>query len=58
MGEKRLLYSLHALLRVHFAKEEEVYVPVLQRSLTPEEDERAMAVLAIHEGEGHEDRAG
>jgi len=55
---KRLLYSLHALLRVHFAKEEEVYVPVLQRSLTPEEDERAMAVLAIHEGEGHEDRAG
>lgn len=34
---RRLLYGLHALVSVHFAKEEEVYVPLLEASLSPEQ---------------------
>lgn len=30
----RVLYGLYALIQVHFVKEEEVYVPVLERRLT------------------------
>lgn len=33
----RLLYGLHALVSVHFAKEEEIYVPILDAALSPEE---------------------
>lgn len=33
----RLLYGLYALVEVHFAKEEEIYVPVLEAGLTPPE---------------------
>jgi len=31
---QRVLYGLYALLKVHFAKEEEVYLPILDRSLS------------------------
>jgi iron-sulfur cluster repair protein YtfE (RIC family) len=34
---RRLLYGLYALVRVHFAKEEQVYLPLLDRSLSLEE---------------------
>lgn len=34
---RRVLYGVHAVVRLHFAKEEEVYVPLLQQKLTPEE---------------------
>ena len=40
---RRALYGLYALVSVHFAKEEEVYVPLLEARLTPE---RASAVFA------------
>ena len=33
---RRILFGVYALLKVHFAKEEEVYLPILDRSLTPE----------------------
>lgn len=33
---QRVLYGLYALLKVHFAKEEEVYLPILDERLTPE----------------------
>ncbi len=33
---RRVLYGVYALLKVHFAKEEEVYLPILDRWLTPE----------------------
>ena len=33
---RRLLYGLHTLVRVHFDKEEEVYLPALDASLTPD----------------------
>lgn len=38
---RRLLYGLHALLRVHFAKEEEIYLPLLDEKL-PDKDAQAM----------------
>lgn len=31
---RRILYGLHALVTVHFAKEEEIYLPVLENGLT------------------------
>lgn len=31
---RRVLYGLYALIHVHFVKEEEVYVPILERKLT------------------------
>ena len=33
---RRILFGVYALLKVHFAKEEEVYLPILDRNLTPE----------------------
>lgn len=33
---RRVLYGLHAVLRLHFVKEEEVYLPLLDAALTPE----------------------
>jgi hemerythrin-like domain-containing protein len=34
---RRVLYGLYALVRVHFEKEESVYLPLLDGGLTPEE---------------------
>jgi hemerythrin-like domain-containing protein len=34
---RRVLYGLYTLVRVHFAKEEEVYLPLLDRALSLEE---------------------
>jgi iron-sulfur cluster repair protein YtfE (RIC family) len=34
---QRVLYALYALVHVHFAKEEEVYLPILEERMTPEE---------------------
>lgn len=33
---RRVLYGVYALLKVHFAKEEEVYLPILDHHLSPE----------------------
>ena len=33
---RRALFGVYALLKIHFAKEEEVYLPILDRGLTPE----------------------
>ena len=38
---RRVLYGVYALVKVHFAKEEEVYLPILDRYLT-HESARAM----------------
>lgn len=53
---RRLLYGLHALISVHFAKEEHVYMPLLEEQL---DDRRAAELLqgmsaahARHEGQG------
>jgi hypothetical protein len=34
---QRTLYGLYAIIRLHFAKEEEVYLPLLDAGLTPAE---------------------
>lgn len=34
---QRVLYGLYALVKVHFAKEEEVYLPILEERLSPEQ---------------------
>lgn len=34
---RRLLYGLYTLVKVHFAKEEEIYLPLLDQKLTEEE---------------------
>jgi iron-sulfur cluster repair protein YtfE (RIC family) len=39
---RRVLYALHAVIELHVAKEEELYVPVLDRTLT---DDDAVALL-------------
>jgi iron-sulfur cluster repair protein YtfE (RIC family) len=33
---RRVLFGAYALVKVHFAKEEEVYLPILDQRLTPE----------------------
>jgi len=33
---RRVLYGLYAVVKVHFAKEEEIYLPILDARLTPE----------------------
>lgn len=34
---QRLLYGVYAIVKLHFAKEEEVYLPILESWLTPEQ---------------------
>jgi iron-sulfur cluster repair protein YtfE (RIC family) len=36
-GLRRVLYGLYTLVSVHFAKEEEIYLPILDESLSPAE---------------------
>lgn len=42
---RRVLYGLSALVRVHFAKEEEVYLPLLDARLTAEEADQMFAAM-------------
>jgi len=42
---RRVLYGLFALVSVHFAKEEEVYLPLLDAHLTTEEAARLFAAM-------------
>lgn len=37
IGLRRVLYGLYAILKLHFAKEEDIYLPLLDASLTSEE---------------------
>ena len=48
---RRLLYALHAVISLHFAKEEEIYVPLLDESLGA--DEAAALFEAMHKHAGH-----
>lgn len=42
---RRILYGLYALVKLHFAKEEEVYLPLLDARLTEEEARRMLAAM-------------
>ena len=56
---RRVLYGLFALVSVHFAKEEEVYLPFLDTRLTPDEarhlfetmERAAQAAMSISAGD-------
>jgi iron-sulfur cluster repair protein YtfE (RIC family) len=52
---KLLLYGLYTLVKVHFAKEEEVYLPLLDANLTAEEARDMFEAMeaAAHEAKGH-----
>lgn len=50
---RRVLYGLHALLRVHFAKEEEIYLPLLESHLTDAEANRLIHKMAQSAQHGH-----
>ena len=43
---RRLLYGLHAVVRLHFLKEEEVYLPILDARLSEEEGRGLVDALA------------
>ena len=42
---RRVLLGLHALIRSHFAKEEEIVLPILEARLTPAEADRLVSEL-------------
>lgn len=42
---RRVLFGLYALVRVHFAKEEEVYLPLLDARLSPAEAKPMFAAM-------------
>jgi iron-sulfur cluster repair protein YtfE (RIC family) len=52
---RRVMYGLYALVKVHFAKEEEVYLPLLDARLTPPEAQSMFAAMeeAAHELKSH-----
>lgn len=50
-GLRRVLYGLHHLVKVHFAKEEEVFLPILADRL--DDDDAAAMFADMHGGEGH-----
>jgi iron-sulfur cluster repair protein YtfE (RIC family) len=54
---RRVLYGLYALVMVHFAKEEEIYLPLLDAQLTPDEAQRIFAAMemAAHAAMQHAD---
>ena len=41
------LYGLYAIVKVHFAKEEEIYLPILEARLTPEEAARMFEEMEL-----------
>jgi iron-sulfur cluster repair protein YtfE (RIC family) len=48
---RRVLYGVYGLIKVHFAKEEEVYLPILDQHLTPESAQKMFEAMeaAAHE---------
>lgn len=52
---RRVLYGLYAIIKLHFAKEEEVYLPMLDAQLKPEEAKAMFAAMetAAHEAKAH-----
>lgn len=44
---RRLLYSLYAIISLHLAKEEELYLPLLDERLSPHQAEELMEALKL-----------
>ena len=54
-GLRRVLYGLHHLVKVHFAKEEEVYLPILEAHLT--EAEARQMFVDMHAASQHHEHS-
>jgi hemerythrin-like domain-containing protein len=54
---RRVLYGLYTLTKVHFAKEEEVYLPLLDARLSPEEAGELFLNMRHGAGEAKHERA-
>ena len=52
---RRILYGLYTLVKVHFAKEEEIYLPMLDANLTAAD---AAEMFSAMEAAAHEAREG
>lgn len=52
-GLRRVLYGLHHLVKVHFAKEEEVYLPILEAHLNDAEANQMFADMHAASHHGH-----
>ena len=52
-GLRRVLYGLHHLVKVHFAKEEEVYLPILEARLSEPEAKQMFADMHAASHHGH-----
>jgi iron-sulfur cluster repair protein YtfE (RIC family) len=50
-GLRRVLYGLHHVVKVHFAKEEEVFLPILEARLS--DDDAAAMFADMHDGHAH-----
>jgi len=52
---RRVLYGLYAIVKLHFAKEEDVYLPLLDAHLTPEHAQEMFAAMdtAAHAAKAH-----
>jgi hypothetical protein len=52
---RRVLYGLYGIVKLHFAKEEEVYLPLLDTRLTPEEAQAMFTAMetAAHAAKAH-----
>jgi hemerythrin-like domain-containing protein len=50
---RRLLYGLYHLIRLHFAKEEEIYIPLLNERLSPTEAEELFQRMHAPEVHAH-----
>lgn len=48
---QRVLYGLYALVKVHFAKEEEVYLPILDERLSPEQAQAMFEAMETAAGQ-------
>ncbi|HQX18030.1 MAG TPA: hemerythrin domain-containing protein [Anaerolineales bacterium] len=44
---QRVLYGVYGLVKVHFAKEEEVYLPILDQRLTPESAQKMFEAMEV-----------
>ena len=51
MALRRVLYGLYALVKLHFAKEEEIYLPLLDSKLTAEEARAMFEAMEVAAGE-------
>lgn len=45
---RRVLYGLYAIIGLHFSKEEEVYLPLLEKGLGSDEAKKMLEQLAVH----------